>query len=243
MRWRLKQEILISDETLLTRRQNVFAAQEEDQLVIMDPAGRHYFALAGAGARVWEVLESASTFGELCSELSQEYDVPADVLEHDLQSLLRQLLAKHLIVVSAGSRSVTDAPPGFIRCFILLASVRAALLLLGLARTLAFFRRWNRTSEHESLAPQAACSRDEEARQVVTALTRAAIFFPARALCLEQSLALYVLLRQRGHRPTLKIGVQPLPFYAHAWVELGGKPLNEDIGFAESLVALREVSS
>lgn len=53
-------------------------------------------------------------------------------------------------------------------------------------------------------------------------------FFPARMLCLDQSLILWFFLRRRGLLPTFRIGVRPLPFAAHAWVELDGVPLNED---------------
>jgi hypothetical protein len=55
----------------------------------------------------------------------------------------------------------------------------------------------------------------------------AGVFYPGRARCLEQSLALYVLLRRRGVAAALRIGVQPYPFSAHAWVELNGVPLSE----------------
>jgi hypothetical protein len=51
----------------------------------------------------------------------------------------------------------------------------------------------------------------------------AAAFFPGRALCLEQSLALYVCLRRAGVPAELKIGAQPYPFAAHAWVEHRGE--------------------
>lgn len=54
-----------------------------------------------------------------------------------------------------------------------------------------------------------------------------AAFVPGRALCLEQSLALYFLLRRMGIQVTLRLGVQAYPFAAHAWVEHAGEPVNE----------------
>jgi hypothetical protein len=66
-------------------------------------------------------------------------------------------------------------------------------------------------------------------------LAIAAAFYPRRALCLEQSLALYVLLRRSGLSATLQIGVQPMPFYAHAWVEADGRAINEPEGRIEHL--------
>ncbi len=71
----------------------------------------------------------------------------------------------------------------------------------------------------------------------------AAAFFPGRAVCLEQSLALYLLLRRRGVPAELRLGVQAYPFYAHAWVELDGEPVNEDRETVDKFRALPEVAA
>lgn len=49
-----------------------------------------------------------------------------------------------------------------------------------------------------------------------------------RANCLEQSLVLWWLLSRRGVESDLQFGVRKgVEFEAHAWVEVGGVPLNE----------------
>lgn len=65
----------------------------------------------------------------------------------------------------------------------------------------------------------------------------AAAFYPRRALCLEQSLALCVLLRWQGVAAELRLGVQPRPFQAHAWVEVDGEPVAEHGDLPLNLVA------
>jgi hypothetical protein len=52
-----------------------------------------------------------------------------------------------------------------------------------------------------------------------------------RATCLRQSLALWWLLRYRGVETNLRIGVKSADsgLEAHAWVELQGQPLNDDL--------------
>jgi hypothetical protein len=55
----------------------------------------------------------------------------------------------------------------------------------------------------------------------------AAGFFPGRAACLEQSLALYYVLRRRGIAATFRVGVTAQPFLSHAWVEYRGHPVND----------------
>jgi hypothetical protein len=44
---------------------------------------------------------------------------------------------------------------------------------------------------------------------------------------LEQALALHILLRRRGVKTRVRLGVQPYGFSAHAWVELDGVALGE----------------
>jgi hypothetical protein len=59
------------------------------------------------------------------------------------------------------------------------------------------------------------------------AVAMAAALYPGRALCLEQSLALYDVLRRQGVSVSFRMGVQPHPFQAHAWIEHGGTPIND----------------
>lgn len=119
----------------------------------------------------------------------------------------------------------THAPfrvPGVLRCGLLLLAVRTHLKLLGFGRSVARARRLGDVPLAPSRAP------DEAVERAAYHVALAAAFFPGRAICLEQSLTLYVLLRRRGTPAELKLGVQPFPFAAHAWVELDGQPVNED---------------
>lgn len=65
-------------------------------------------------------------------------------------------------------------------------------------------------------------------RDAARRISLAAAFFPGRALCLEQSLALFTCLRRLGVAADLCLGVQPFPFIAHAWVEVDGLPVLEN---------------
>ncbi len=111
-------------------------------------------------------------------------------------------------------------PPGVFTSFAMIALTDLALRRIGFARSVALARRFGKQRPE----PPAA---SELAEQTCRRLALAATFYPGRARCLEQSLALYVLLRRRGVPVKLKLGVQPYPFNAHAWVELNGAPLNE----------------
>lgn len=104
--------------------------------------------------------------------------------------------------------------------FVAVALSRLSLKTAGFRRTIRLARRLTRGPA----ADQNHLVADQSAR----AIAIAAAFFPGRAICLEQSVALYVLLRRRGVAAALRIGVQPYPFQAHAWVELDGQPVYEN---------------
>jgi len=118
--------------------------------------------------------------------------------------------------------------PSFVSCLALLAIFELSLRCFGLRRTVRFMRRYMERSPERPVQPGLITA---AVRQVVTA----AAFYPSRALCLEQSLVLYFVLRRRGVPAELKVGVQPFPFVAHAWVEHNGSPLNEHEEFVTRL--------
>ncbi|HEX8694288.1 MAG TPA: lasso peptide biosynthesis B2 protein [Longimicrobium sp.] len=119
-------------------------------------------------------------------------------------------------------RSRGSSPPGVLRAALLLLAVRLHLKARGFGRSVARARGLGAVVRPGPADPRGLAERTAYAVAV------AAAFFPGRAVCLEQSLALYVLLRRRGVPAELRLGVQPFPFAAHAWVELDGEPVNED---------------
>lgn len=56
---------------------------------------------------------------------------------------------------------------------------------------------------------------------------RLRVWWPAKRVCLFDSIALAFFLVGRGHRPDLVIGVRTSPFAAHCWVELNGAVIGD----------------
>lgn len=107
-----------------------------------------------------------------------------------------------------------------IALLVLLPSLRAALALLGFARTRAWVQRV--ISRREMRAPSAAdIAAAEELARLAAALGRRQ---PIGATCLPQALAVQALLGGRGLGSELKLGVRKSRgrIEAHAWVELAG---------------------
>lgn len=63
--------------------------------------------------------------------------------------------------------------------------------------------------------------------KVCVAVNYACVWYPKQALCLQRSFATTYLLRKHGVAAQMVLGAQKLPFKAHAWVEVGGRAINE----------------
>lgn len=115
-------------------------------------------------------------------------------------------------------------------CLLRFVLVDACLHTIGFRRTLRLFSWLGRGRLDDSTF-------DADLTELsATAVAAAGAFYPRRAICLEQSLVLYWLLRRRGQPARLRVGVRPLPFAAHAWVECAGAPVNERPEHLEQLV-------
>jgi hypothetical protein len=63
--------------------------------------------------------------------------------------------------------------------------------------------------------------------RVCQAVNYACVWYPRRVQCLQRSAVTTCLLRSRGVSAKMAIGVQQLPFKAHAWTEVDGQAINE----------------
>ena len=82
-------------------------------------------------------------------------------------------------------------------------------------------------------------SRLEEARRTARLVSIASGLLPCRTSCLDRSLLLWALLRQRNIPSCLLIGVRKdrADFEAHAWVEIDGVALNDSADVRERFAA------
>jgi Coenzyme PQQ synthesis protein D (PqqD) len=72
-----------------------------DVVVMSVPAGM-YFLLDTTAAYIWTALESPRSFGDLCVDLTEHFDVTAEQCTHDVSAYLELL---------AGDSLVRIAPP------------------------------------------------------------------------------------------------------------------------------------
>lgn len=70
---------------------------------------------------------------------------------------------------------------------------------------------------------------------LVAALNKACFYFPVRTKCLEWSATLTLMGLKRKWKCNIEIGVQNLPFAAHAWVKADGKVIADTQNLPETL--------
>ena len=64
-------------------------------------------------------------------------------------------------------------------------------------------------------------------QRICSAVDMACIWYWKEALCLQRSAATACLLKQYGVPAQMVLGARQMPFKAHAWVEVGGKVVND----------------
>ena len=80
-----------------------------------------------------------------------------------------------------------------------------------------------RTARLRNPYPEAMVTPD----QICYAIDVAAALYFKNVLCLQRSAATARLLKKHGFPAEMVIGVQQLPFLAHAWVEVAGRVVND----------------
>jgi hypothetical protein len=79
---------------------------------------------------------------------------------------------------------------------------------------------------------------DIECRRIADAMGWAIAFYWKPVLCLQNAMVTARLLRRRGIQAEVVIGCRPEPFFSHAWVEVGGRVVNDSPVYRQELPAL-----
>ncbi len=70
-----------------------------DGAVMMSVQGGQYFGLDVVGARIWELLETPQSIGQLCDRLCAEFEVEAETCVADVLTFADQLVANGVVHV------------------------------------------------------------------------------------------------------------------------------------------------
>jgi hypothetical protein len=219
----------------------VATATLDERSILLDLQNERYLGLDEVGTRIWSLVRQGMPRETIIDRLEEEYEATREQLEADVPAFLAELPAAAADAVAdttpampreavAEPTGPAARPPTMLVCGLMLLLADVTLRILGLRRSLVLARRF---------AGRGRGGEPANARTVVAETARrvaiVAAFYPRRALCLEQSIALHFLLRRRRVTADLRVGVQPFPFAAHAWVEHHGRPVNEREDFVTRL--------
>jgi hypothetical protein len=80
-----------------------------------------------------------------------------------------------------------------------------------------------------------------EAERICAAVACAMSLYWRRVYCLQHSAVATLLLRRHGWEARLVIGYRPVPFFSHAWVEIGGVVVNDSPAYKRQLQVLEAI--
>jgi transglutaminase superfamily protein/coenzyme PQQ synthesis protein D (PqqD) len=226
---------------------HVRVASDPDGAVILDLRSGRYLVFNAVGSAVVEGVRTGRGMEAVASDLAARCGVPLERVAGDALRFLDRLGAAGLLdrsPLAAGARAEGErvplvpasaarrsgsppAPPvpatvslaWMVPAYLCLALTVAAVKLLGFGRVHRLLRR---------LSPGTRRPDPVRARRLVMTVDRAASLYVKRVWCLERSLATLVLMRLLRWPAWLVLGVQRMPFEAHAWVELDGQVANDD---------------
>lgn len=89
--------VVITLETVLTRDADVIYAALGDDGVMLNVDTGKYHSVNDVGARIWDLLETQQTIGQLCDHLLDEFDVEGPACQAAVLDFVVKLVERGLI--------------------------------------------------------------------------------------------------------------------------------------------------
>ncbi len=216
----------------------------EDGCVLLDIEHDRILKLNSVAAEMLTELSGGKTELQIAKSLSLKYQVSEQRVAADVGSLKQRIVElgidrasvhQHVPEACAQSSGLHPSFPWYghvsdqnwpaprIRmvaaALLGLAVFDLILSILSLKILCSCVRRW---PAKRSKSPDRST-----VGRVCASVHRACVWYPKRTLCLQRSAVTTCLLRSYGVSAFLKIGVRPMPFQAHAWVEADGSVIND----------------
>ena len=91
-----------SADTLYIATRDQLSTEQGGEIVFLGLRDGIYYGLSGAGARLWQLLETPRSLAAVVDRLVEEFDVTRDELQLDLELLLESLRARGLVAIASG---------------------------------------------------------------------------------------------------------------------------------------------
>ena len=87
----------MNSQTRIKRSDRLLTSSITDELVMFDTENGKYYGLNDIATEIWNTLEKPLTVEELCSRLTDEFEVSREQCLEDLLAFLPELLKKGLL--------------------------------------------------------------------------------------------------------------------------------------------------
>jgi hypothetical protein len=87
-------------KVLYRRNSRTISGRLHDELVMMDLEQGKYFSLNPVATRIWDLLEKEMTTEELCSLLTEEYEVDESRCLQEVAEHLEEMVKLGLLIAS-----------------------------------------------------------------------------------------------------------------------------------------------
>ena len=89
----------ISIDTIVTRKQDLDAADMDGELVMMNMSKGKYYSINSVGSRIWELIEKQVSVNEVKTILLSEFDVDDNTCKDTVLNFLNGLYNEDLISI------------------------------------------------------------------------------------------------------------------------------------------------
>lgn len=193
-------------------------------------------AINEIGSRVWQCFEEHLSVEATIDAIASEYDAPRDRVVADVMAFIIALEAHKLATPVERSAKADD--PRAARCHRDMIVALVGLIAVDVVLSIGGFHWLYRTIRRWPVARRANIAEAKAIEHVQTALDRAAVWYPREALCLARSAVGTIMLRRLGTPATFVVGIRKVPFYAHAWIEVAGRVVNDSPNVQERYPAV-----
>jgi hypothetical protein len=226
----------------------LYITESKDGGVLLDLANDRLLKLNSSGVVIWRLLSQGIESGDIARRLAEEYQVDKTRVSEDIQKLLKSASELGLDPrqsLTTITQDLTKAPDiiGQTQNFpwygqnegnerpepsrLLVVKAWLGLALFDVILTVRSFEVLCRMVGRWPRKPQRHEANSMPVGTVCSAVERACVWYPKRALCLQRSAVTACILRGEGVDAHMVVGVRTIPFLAHAWVEVRGAVIND----------------
>ncbi|WP_162305909.1 PqqD family protein [Oleisolibacter albus] len=90
-------ETTIDAKTIISRNEKLTFTDIDDELILLSPTLGRVFSLNKTARATWLLLDKPITFGQICAQLTEVFDVDEEECRTELARLIRELASMKLL--------------------------------------------------------------------------------------------------------------------------------------------------